>query len=564
MKKKLVIILSVVGALATLAGGAVLFWHLNDWRAEFDVIPESEVLVECFSEYEAPEPTAVYRGKWIGNDGTPLEVVRSGEVDCSKLGEYVLEWSAMRKGEVAVSVKQTVRVVDTTPPEITLVPETREYVLPTGEYDDPGFTAADAVDGDLTDRVRVELTDDGAIYTVADDSGNETKVERQIPFDDPVPPEITLKGDAEISLYASVDKFDEPGFEAVDNLDGDITDKVAVDGKVDADTPGEYVLSYTVTDAYGNTTEAKRAVTVAEIPAPELLLAGYANMSIFTGGAFSEPGYSASHVLDGDLTSKVEVSGRVDPSTPGSYTLTYSVGDSYGHTVTKYRTVNVAEAPKPQETYDFGSGGAPTSKVIYLTFDDGPSKHTARLLSILDKYNVKVTFFVVSYGYEDMIGEAFRAGHSIGVHSVKHDFYNIYSSEAAFFADLQGMNDIIYRQTGVYTSLIRFPGGSSNTISRFNPGIMTRLVSAVTEAGYTYFDWNVSSGDAGGTTSSDQVYRNVVNGCSAKNASVVLMHDSKGYTVDAVERIIVWGLENGYTFLPLNANSPTCHHPVSN
>ena len=163
-----------------------------------------------------------------------------------------------------------------------------------------------------------------------------------------------------------------------------------------------------------------------------------------------------------------------------------------------------------------------------------------------------------------MIGKAYRAGHSIGVHSIKHDFYNIYASEEAFFADLQGMNEIVYRQTGQYTSLIRFPGGSSNTISRFNPGIMTRLTAAVTAAGYTYFDWNVSSGDAGETTSSDQVYLNVINGVSGKDASVVLMHDSKGYTVDAVERIILWGLENGYTFLPLTADSPTCHHRVQN
>ena len=565
MKKKLIfIILYVVAGLMIFSGGAILFQHLNDWHAEFLQIPESSVTLECFSEYEAPSPTAVFRGKWVGREGTPLEVVRSGEVDTSKLGEYVLEWSAIKDGESAASVKQTVRVVDTTPPEITLVPETREYVLPTGEYDDPGYTAADAVDGDLTARVTVALSDTGAIYTVEDNSGNKTTVEREIPFDDPIPPELTLKGETEIRLYAGVDEYAEPGFEASDNLDGSITDRVAVSGEVDASVPGVYELTYFVADTYENTAEAKRTVTVVEVPAPTLALSGYESMSLFVGGTFSEPGYSAYHELDGDLTDRVEISGRVDTSAAGSYTLTYTVSDSYGHTVSRTRTVTVSEPPKPQTTYDFGGGDVPASKVIYLTFDDGPSKHTARLLSILDKYNVKATFFVVSYGYENMIGEAFRAGHSIGVHSVKHDFYNIYSSESAFFADLQGMNDIIYRQTGVYTSLIRFPGGSSNTVSRFNPGIMTRLVKAVTEAGYTYFDWNVSSGDAGGTTSSDQVYRNVVNGCSGKNASVVLMHDSKGYTVDAVERIIVWGLENGYTFLPLNANSPTAHHPVSN
>ena len=409
------------------------------------------------------------------------------------------------------------------------------------------------------------MTDTGAIYTVCDLSGNEAKVEREIPFDDPVPPELKLKGDSDITLYVNIDEYKEPGFEATDNLDGDVTANVEVTGNVDAGKVDVYELSYKVTDKYGNAAEAKRTVTVAEVPAPVLTLSGYTNMSLIAGnGAYSEPGYSATHVIEGDLTAGVKVSGSVDTSTPGNYTLTYTVSDSYGHTVSAERTVAVYQPPKAQQTCDCADPASSPGKVIYLTFDDGPSAHTARLLSILDKYNVKATFFVVSYGYENMIGEAFRAGHSIGVHSVKHDFYNIYASEAAFFADLQGMNDIIYRQTGVYTSLIRFPGGSSNTISRFNPGIMTRLAAAVTEAGYTYFDWNVSSGDAGQTTSADVVYQNVVNGIAGKNYAVVLQHDSKSYSVDAVERIIKWGLENGYTFLPLSESSPTCHHRVFN
>ena len=113
--------------------------------------------------------------------------------------------------------------------------------------------------------------------------------------------------------------------------------------------------------------------------------------------------------------------------------------------------------------------------------------------------------------------------------------------------------------------LLRFPGGSSNTISKdYSKGIMTRLAAAVTERGFTYFDWNVDSNDAGGAKTADEVFNNVIKGVKNKQNSVVLQHDMKSYSVDAVEKIIVWGLKNGYTFLPLDANSPTCHHGINN
>ena len=126
------------------------------------------------------------------------------------------------------------------------------------------------------------------------------------------------------------------------------------------------------------------------------------------------------------------------------------------------------------------------------------------------------------------------------------------------------MNEIIRAQTGSYSTMLRFPGGSSNAVSNFNPGIMTRLTQAVTEKGYQYFDWNVSSGDAGLTTDTNVVYQNVIDGVKNYNSSIVLQHDSKGYSVDAVERIIQWGLDNGYSFLPLTPSSPTAHHKIFN
>ena len=93
---------------------------------------------------------------------------------------------------------------------------------------------------------------------------------------------------------------------------------------------------------------------------------------------------------------------------------------------------------------------------------------------------------------------------------------------------------------------------------------MTDLTQMVEDKGYTYFDWNVDSDDAGSAHTATTVYNNVVTGCAERKTSVVLMHDIKSYTVDAIEDIIKWGLDNGYTFKVLTASSPTFHHRVQN
>ena len=205
-------------------------------------------------------------------------------------------------------------------------------------------------------------------------------------------------------------------------------------------------------------------------------------------------------------------------------------------------------------------------KVVYLTFDDGPTKYTAELLDILAKYNVKATFFVTAGypDYADIIGRAKSEGHTIGIHCFNHDYKKVYAGERAYFADFQMIDDLIFEQTGERAQLVRFPGGSSNEVSRFNKGIMTRLTRLVEEKGYRYFDWNVLSGDAGETKSTEKIIQNIKEGILKKDIAVVLQHDMYDYSVAAVEEVIVWGLENGYVFLPLTMDSPTIHHPIAN
>lgn len=204
---------------------------------------------------------------------------------------------------------------------------------------------------------------------------------------------------------------------------------------------------------------------------------------------------------------------------------------------------------------------------IYLTFDDGPGAHTARLLDILKKYNVKVTFFVTGSGDDALIAREYNEGHAIGLHTFSHNYTYVYSSIDNFFADLYKIQERVKNITGYTSYLMRFPGGSSNTVSARHDGgirIMSKLAAEVGKRGFTYFDWNISSGDAGGATSADAVYQNVVNRVRPGGSFVVLQHDIKGFSVDAVERIINWGLANGYTFDKLSASSPAAHHGINN
>jgi peptidoglycan/xylan/chitin deacetylase (PgdA/CDA1 family) len=249
-------------------------------------------------------------------------------------------------------------------------------------------------------------------------------------------------------------------------------------------------------------------------------------------------------VLDGEVRTEI---------------LPSDVGAGMGSEADSKQTETVQDEPKPAEVKK-------TGKVIYLTFDDGPSEHTARLLDVLKKYDVKATFFVTcrQEKYRDLVKRASEEGHAIGLHSCTHNYASVYASKEAFMKELNDISDVVFRMTGKRTNLVRFPGGSSNTVSRkYKKGIMTQLVNDLEKDGYVYFDWNVVSGDTDGARTREEVARNVTS--TLKNDySIVLQHDIKGFSIDAVEDIIKYGIENGYTFLALDEKSPTAHHKVNN
>lgn len=550
--KKTYILISV----AVLIILAALLFTINFYYLELNV-PEKTITLE-YGVDEMPD-IKVLRKTIIDKKGTPLKTNMEGNVNLKKLGKYEVSFSASYKNKT-FEEKRTIKIVDTLPPEIQLVSNPEHHTSPGAEYIEEGFTAIDIHDGDLTNQVAREVKDNIISYTVSDSSGNVGKAKREITYKDAVLPVITLEGNAEIYLTIGQD-FSDPGYTAIDDVDGDLTSAVMVEGTVDGHTKGSYSLIYRVTDSSGNIGEIQRIVHVGDFAAPVITLQGDGRIYVKVGEAFVDPGYSASDNVDGDITSKIVIGGGVDTSKMGRNTVTYTVTDAAGNTATASRSVYVYMKQAIANPIN------PGNKVVYLTFDDGPGQYTARLLDILDKYGVKATFFVTNQfpAYQNMIGETHRRGHTIALHTYTHNYANIYSSEDAYYNDLSLIHNLCVSQTGVIPTIVRFPGGTNNKVSMsYCTGIMTALTQSISYHGYLYCDWNVSSGDAGGTTSREQVAANVIAGIQKNNVSIVLQHDIKSYSVEAVDDIIFWGLENGYTFLPMSDTTPMVHYTPQN
>ncbi len=205
------------------------------------------------------------------------------------------------------------------------------------------------------------------------------------------------------------------------------------------------------------------------------------------------------------------------------------------------------------------AGSAQPEKWVCLTFDDGPSRTTPAVLAALDAAGVHGTFFVVATGYNEkylpLLTQAAAAGHQIALHSASHEYSDIYDSSEAYWADIALLKERIAPYVDAESiRYLRFPGGSTNTVSRRYGGreLMKQLKSEVEQKGWQWVDWNVCAEDAvGGHPSADTIYRNVVRETGQQTNCIVLMHDSASTrtTAEALPDIIQWYADNGYTFL---------------
>ena len=306
-------------------------------------------------------------------------IVVTGTVDVNLAGTYNLTYNvADADGNAATSVTRQVIISDTGTPTITLLGD-NPFELELGNpFTDPGATATDAIDGDVTanivvggDVVNANLTGTYNItYNVTDSVGNNADtLTRVVNVSDTTPPLITLTGQPTV-LHELQTIYTDAGATASDNTDGDITTNIVVAGDtVDTNTIGVYAITYNVNDAAGNAgAPITRIVDVADRTAPIITLIGASPLDPEVGTIFVDPGATATDIIDGNITSKISATGAVNPNIIGSYTLTYNVADIAGNpAIAVTRTINVVDTGAPSITL---LGDSPILHELQTAFTD--------------------------------------------------------------------------------------------------------------------------------------------------------------------------------------------------
>lgn len=438
-------------------------------------------------------------------------------------------------------------------PKIELSGDSEMVISYKDKYVEPGYKM-EIMNKDITDKINIDgkvldgVVGEYELNYFIDLFGIKFSKKRDVIVVDKDNPSINVESDV-INVCPNKDV---PNFKysAIDEYDGDITTNVE---KVVNDN--DIVLN--VSDSSGNSISKKILIDRVDSISPVIKLKGSSVMFVNYGDKYIEPGYNVSDNCSDNLDSKVKISGSVGREI-GTYNLTYEVVDDSGNKSSVNRRVIVGT-----KVVDNGSVNNGT---IYLTFDDGPNNGTTnKILDILKEEGVKATFFVTCNGSDSLIKRMYDEGHTVALHTASHNYANIYSSVDNYFNDLNKVSDRVKRITGIDSKIIRFPGGSSNMVSRnYRVGIMTELSNLVLNYGYKYFDWNVDGMDASSARNSSDVYYNVTSNLNMNRANVVLMHDTKSITVGAVRDIIRFGKNNGYSFNKIDMNTKMVRHSVNN
>ena len=227
MDRKRKLIIGTIAAVIVIILAFVIYITCFDYHIEFNSKFDKGITVEYGSKFEMPDIKAYEKGHFLHRNGKEIKCTIDSNVDEQKPGSYEIKVTAKYK-------KKT-----------------------------------------ITQTIKVDIVDKTA-------------------------PELTLSGDAELTIEAGT-AYEEPGYSASDNYDGDITDKVSISGKVDAAKPGDYTVEYSVQDSSDNKAETTRIVHVVDTTAPEIVLEGDDCVMIKKGDKYKEPGYKAEDNCDGDI-----------------------------------------------------------------------------------------------------------------------------------------------------------------------------------------------------------------------------------------------------------------------
>ena len=418
-------------------------------------------------------------------------------------------------------------------------------------YKEKGFVATH-FGKDITNSVKIKnninpekIGKYEIVYSVVS-NGFTKKVVRDVNVVDTKKPSMNI--DSSDVYVCPGDEYIKAQVEAIDNYDGNISDKVNVAVSKEKDE-----VVYSVKDSSGNTQVVKKKIIYEDKEPPVIKLNGSEIIYSFVGETFYDPLYTVTDNCDGDFTNKVIVEGGVDIYNVGEYSIKYTVKDNAGNETSVSRKIFV----KKRDAVG----------TIYLTFDDGPKEGTTNvILDILKEEGVEATFFVTNSGPDYLIKRMHDEGHTVALHTATHDYQTVYSSVEGYYNDLYSVQNRVKNITGVESKIIRFPGGSSNTVSKkYKVGIMTELTQDVVNRGFKYYDWNLSSGDAaGGNPTATTIYNNVVNSLRKDRVNMVLMHDIKTYTRDSLRDIIKYGKNNGYTFEKITMDTTMIKQKVNN
>ncbi len=404
------------------------------------------------------------------------------------------------------------------------------------------------------DTAKVDVSKLGT-YTITYALGDES-YELEVEVVDTKAPDFDVKkdvvADASGKLKAS---------ELVENIKDETKTKVYFKEDYDLKKTGNQKVTVVVEDEGENKTEKQVKVKIVDDKeAPSLT--GIQDLVVLQNKDVDYlKNVKAADDYDPSPEIKVDDS-QVKLSKLGNYQVTYTVSDRSGNKKKYEQTVSVVDKLPIKDK------AQSEEKIVYLTFDDGPSANTQKILDILDQYNAKATFFVTGTNqkYNYLIKEAHKRGHTVGLHTYSHDYAALYKSVDAYFDDLNKVGEMVKKEIGFVPRFIRFPGGASNTVSRkYCPGIMSTLVKEVKARGYQYYDWNADSTDASGNHVA--VSKLVANGTSSRANNInLLCHDTdaKSTTVEALPAIITHYQQLGYQFKGIDEDSFTPHQKVNN